>query len=69
MVDIPAARRRYLVMGADPVYRFVALIGIQCCEAAEQNCLVRFNPQTTGWGSTWDDPTKFAPPEVGPTIY
>ena len=67
MIDIAAAKRRYILMGAGPEYkyRFVALIGLQCCMAAESGGLVRFNPDKGGWGSNWDDPTKFVPPETG----
>ena len=69
MVDIARAKARYLTMGGDPVYRFVALIGLQCCNAAESGCLVFFNKEKGGWGSDWDDPTKDAPGEFGPTRY
>lgn len=39
------------------MWRTVALLGMQCCLAANTGQLVRFIPEKGGYGSNWPDAT------------
>ncbi len=70
MADLDSSIARYQELHrTEPSGRTVWLLGIQCCLAAKLGQLVSCKPDPTKFGGNWDDPSKFAPPDISPTRY